>query len=177
MNAESNADLMTEDIEEPVNEERPDETTAPPLLEAQERIAELEKGLLYLQADFHNYRRRKEEEFVAQQKYNAAQLLKDLLPILDNFERALQAAEQSQSFEKLIAGVQGTQKQLSAFLSKAGVSPIDSLGKEFDPTFHEAIGRSADSDAPENTVAEELQKGYMLHDRVLRPAMVKVAGG
>ncbi len=171
---EPTTDAPEEVSQEPIVEEIPAED---PLATAQAQIAELEKSLLYAQADFNNYRRRKEEEFVAQQKYIAGQLLKDLLPILDNFERALQFAEQSQSFEKLIAGVQGTQKQLATFLTKAGVTPIEALGQEFDPTYHEAIGHTEDTDAPENTVTEELQKGYMLHDRVLRPAMVKVAGG
>ncbi len=174
---EENSAYQPDDAPENTDENVWEEALTDPLAEAQARIAELEKGILYLQADFSNYRRRKEEEFIAQQKYIAGQLLKDLLPILDNFERALQFAERTQSFEKLVAGVQGTQKQLSAFLSKAGVTSIETLGKEFDPTYHEAIGHTEGSDAPENTVTEELQKGYLLHDRVLRPAMVKVSGG
>ncbi|MCX6380867.1 MAG: nucleotide exchange factor GrpE [Armatimonadetes bacterium] len=166
-----------EAVKEEQEENSAAEMTVDPIAEAQARIAELEKSLVYLQSDFHNYRRRKEEDFIAQQKYIAGQLLKDLLPILDNFERALQFAEQTQSFEKLVSGVQGTQKQLATFLTKAGITPIEALGQEFDPTYHEAIGHTADSDQPENTITEELQKGYLLHGRVLRPTVVKVAGG
>lgn len=172
-----NSATQLDDAPENTSENLQEENLEDLLAGAEARIAELEKGILYVQADFNNYRRRKEEEFIAQQKYIASQLLKELLPIVDNFERALQFAQQTQSFERLIAGVQGTQKQLAAFLSKAGVTPIEALGAEFDPTYHEAIGHTEGSDLPENTVAEELQKGYLLHDRVLRPAMVKVAGG
>ncbi len=146
------------------------------LASAQDKIAELEKTRLYIQAEFQNYRRRRDDEFVAQQKYIAGTLFKDLLPVLDNFDRALQAAELSQNFEKLIAGVQGTLKQMQVFLEKSGIAPIEVLGKEFDPEFHEAIGYMEESDLPPNTVAVEIQRGYMIHERVLRPALVKVSG-
>ena len=147
------------------------------LNEADAKIESLQKDLLYLQADFQNYRRRKEDEAIAQQKYVAANLLKELLPILDNFERALQAAEQTQNFDKLIGGVQGTLKQWNACLERTGVTPIETVGKEFNPQFHEAIGYTEASDLPPNTVAEEVQRGYMIHDRILRPALVKVSQG
>lgn len=143
---------------------------------AQTQIAELEKARIYQQAEFQNYRRRRDEEFVAQQKYIAGTLFKDLLPVLDNFERALQAAEQTQNFDKLINGVQGTMKQLRTFLEKSGIAPIEAVGKEFDPEFHEAIGTVEDSEQPPNTVVEELQRGYVIHERVLRPTLVKISG-
>ena len=139
------------------------------------KLEKAEKDNLYLQAEFQNYRRRKEDEFKSQQKYLSENLLKEILPAVDNFERALLAAEQSQSFDKLISGVNGTLKQLHTLLLKAGVAPIEAVGKEFDPNFHEAIGHVDDSVHPANTVAEEVQRGYLLHDRVLRPALVKVA--
>ena len=139
------------------------------------KLEKADKDNLYLQAEFQNYRRRKEEEFKSQQKFLSENLLKEILPAVDNFERALLAAEQSQSFDKLISGVNGTLKQLHTLLSKAGVAPIEAVGKEFDPNFHEAIGHVDDSAHPSNTVAEEVQRGYLLHDRVLRPALVKVA--
>ena len=139
------------------------------------QLDKAEKEQLYLQAEFQNYRRRKEEEFKSQQKFLSEKLIKEMLPAVDNFERALLAAEQNQSFEKLIGGVNGTLKQLHTLLSNAGVAPIEAVGKEFDPNFHEAIGHTDDSAHPANTVAEEVQRGYTLHDRVLRPALVKVA--
>ena len=139
------------------------------------KLEKADKDNLYLQAEFQNYRRRKEEEFKSQQKFLSENLLKEMLPAVDNFERALLAAEQNQSFEKLIGGVNGTLKQLHTLLSKAGVTPIEAVGKEFDPNFHEAIGHVEGNAYPSNTVAEEAQRGYLLHDRVLRPALVKVA--
>ena len=145
------------------------------LEEAKSRTEQVEKALLYTQAEFQNYRRRKEDEFKSQQKFLTENLLKEILPVVDNFERALQAAEQNQSFEKLIGGVNGTLKQLHTFLQKSGVTPLEVVGKEFDPNFHEAIGHTEGSAYPANTVAEEIQRGYAIHDRVLRPALVKVA--
>jgi molecular chaperone GrpE len=145
------------------------------LEEERRRREEAEKRLTYLQAEFQNFRRRKDEEYAALQKFGNSELLKNLLPILDNFERALAAAEQTKNFDALVGGVSGTLKQLQAFLKKAGVTPIEALGKEFDPNFHEAIGHTDSGEYPPNTVAEEVQRGYVMHDRVLRPSLVKVA--
>ncbi|HZP81577.1 MAG TPA: nucleotide exchange factor GrpE [Chthonomonadaceae bacterium] len=147
------------------------------LEEMRTRAEEAEKRILYVQAEFQNYRRRKEEEQAGLQKYNNSELIKALLPIIDNFERALAAAEQTRNFDALVGGVSGTLKQLRAFLEKAGVKPIESVGKEFDPNFHEAIGHTDSDEYPANTVAEEVQKGYVMHDRVLRPSLVKVSQG
>jgi molecular chaperone GrpE len=108
-------------------------------------------------------------------KYANSELIKSLLPVVDNFERAIQAAEQTRNFDALIGGISGTMKQIQAFLQKAGVTPIEATGKEFDPNFHEAIGHVEGSGLPANTVAEEVQRGYLMHDRVLRPSLVKVA--
>lgn len=147
------------------------------LEDARRQIEELKKQVLYSQAEFQNFRRRKEDEHKDLAKYANSELIKSLLPILDNFERALQAAEQTRNFDALIGGVSGTSKQLQAFLKKAGVTPIEAVGKDFDPNYHEAIGHSEDSGLPANTVAEEVQRGYVMHDRVLRPALVRVAQG
>ena len=145
--------------------------------DARRQIEELKKQVLYGQAEFQNFRRRKEDEHKDLARYANGELIKTLLPILDNFDRALQAAEQTRNFDALIGGVSGTSKQLQTFLQKAGVTPIETLGKDFDPNFHEAIGHSDDPAYSANTVAEEVQRGYLMHDRVLRPALVKVAQG
>jgi len=145
--------------------------------EARRQIEEIQKQLLYSQAEFQNFRRRKEDEQRDLARFANAELIRSLLPILDNFDRALQAAEKSRNFDALVGGVSGTSKQLQTFLQKAGVTPIESVGKEFDPNFHEAIGHADNSDLPPNTVADEVQRGYMMHDRVLRPALVRVAQG
>jgi len=146
------------------------------LEEARARVEEAEKRLLYAQAEFQNVMRRRDEQARADQKYANGELIKSLLPILDNFDRALKAAEQTHSFDALIGGVSGTHKQMLTFLEKAGVLPIEAVGKEFNPIYHEAIGHAEVSEYPANTVAEEVQRGYVMHDRILRPAMVKVAG-
>jgi len=145
--------------------------------DARRQIDELKKQVLYSHAEFQNFRRRKEDEQRELAKFANAELIRSILPILDNFNRALQAAEQTRNFDALIGGVSGTSKQLHTFLQKAGVSPIEALGKDFDPNFHEAIGHSDDPAYAPNTVAEEVQRGYLMHDKVLRPALVRVAQG
>jgi molecular chaperone GrpE len=136
-----------------------------------------EKRLLYLQAEFQNYRRRMTEEKASLDKFAGEKVIKELLPIVDNFERGLNAAKTTSNFDALVGGVSGVLKQMDALLQKSGVTPIEAVGKEFDPNLHEAIGMAEDSDLPANTVAEELQRGYLLHDRVLRPSLVKVSQG
>jgi molecular chaperone GrpE len=145
--------------------------------DARRQIEELKKQVLYSHAEFQNFRRRKEDEQKDLAKFANAEMIRSLLPILDNFDRALQAAEQTRNFDALIGGVSGTSKQLQSFLQKAGVTPIEVLGKDFDPNFHEAIGHSDDPDYAANTVAEEVQRGYLMHEKVLRPALVRVAQG
>lgn len=153
-------------------------------VEAQERIAELEKQVkseheqrLRTLAEFQNFRRRMEEENRRHAQFANEELIRALLPVLDNFERALAAADKNKSFEALMGGVAMTHRQLMDLLKKSGVEPIETKGKAFDPNFHEAVDRVADSDQPDNTIVQELQKGYMMNSRVLRPSLVKVAGG
>ncbi len=138
---------------------------------------EAEQKVLYIAAEFQNFRRRRDDEMKELQKFANSELVRSVLPVLDNFERALAAAERTSNFDSLLAGVSGTMKQLQTALQKAGVVPIDAIGKEFDPNFHEAIGHTEGSELPANTVAEEVQRGYVMHDRVLRPSLVKVSQG
>ena len=145
--------------------------------ELKTRAEEAEKRLIYAQAEFQNVTRRNMEQTRNEQKYANSEFIKNLLPVLDNFERALKAAEQTKNYDAIIGGVNGTLKQLMSALQKAGVTPIEAIGQEFDPSYHEAIGHTESAEFPANTVAEELQKGYIMHDRVLRPALVKVAQG
>ena len=147
------------------------------LEEARRLKEEADKRLVYTQAEFQNFRRRKEEESKDLQRFGNSEMIQALFPVVDNFERALSAAEKTKNFDALVGGVSGTLKQLQTFLQKAGVTPIEALGKEFDPNFHEAIGHTESSEYGANKVAEEVQRGYMLHDRVLRPTLVKVSNG
>ncbi len=144
------------------------------LVKANHKADDQEKKLIYLQADYQTYRRRRDEEYKTILKTANTDLIKSFLPIVDNLERALKAAEQTSNLDALVSGINGTLKQLHTFLQSAGVSHIEALGKEFDPNYHEAIGHAEDDDLPPNTVAEEVQRGYILHEKVLRPSLVKV---
>ena len=129
---------------------------------------------LRLLADFENFRKRTEREKAEFFRYAVAGVLKDILPVLDNFERALEHAEEGDDFHK---GVLMIYKQLLDTLQKHGLKPIDQVGAHFDPNIHEAVVREEDPSVPSHTVTAILQKGYFLHDRLLRPALVKVAVG
>jgi len=125
-------------------------------------------------ADFDNFRKRSEREKADFYKYAVSSVLKDILPVLDNFDRALDHAAEGDEFHK---GVLLIYKQLYELLQKNGLKPIDDTGVHFDPNIHEAVIREEDDSVPNHTVTAVLQKGYFLHDRLLRPALVKVAVG
>jgi len=125
-------------------------------------------------ADFENFRRRMEREKADFHRYALTNVIKDLLPVLDNFDRALEHAEEGDDFHK---GVSLIYKQLFDVLKRNGVRTIEETNVPFDPNIHEAVIREEDSTVPSHTVTMVLQKGYFLHDRLLRPAMVKVAVG
>jgi|ERR1700677_2749354 molecular chaperone GrpE len=133
---------------------------------------ELRDRLARAQAEFDNARKRASKEQQEFREYAAADTIKSLLPVLDSFERALQAASNAAEFRN---GVDLIYKQLQSALEKLSLQPIKAKGELFDPHVHEAIEMVETSDAPDHQVIEELQRGYKLKDRLLRPAMVKVA--
>ena len=135
---------------------------------------ELKNRYLRTLADFDNLRKRTEREKTDFFRYATAAVLKDVLPVLDNFDRALEHSEEGDDFHK---GVEMIYKQLQDVLYKHGLRAIDESGVHFDPNFHEAVVREEDPSVPSHTVTAILQKGYFLHDRLLRPALVKVAVG
>jgi molecular chaperone GrpE len=135
---------------------------------------DLKNRYLRTLADFDNLRKRTEREKADFFRYATSAVLKDLLPILDNFDRALEHSVADDEFHK---GVELIYKQLYDVLYKHGLRPIDEVGVHFDPNIHEAVMREEDATVPSHTVTMILQKGYFLHDRLLRPAMVKVAVG
>lgn len=139
-----------------------------------QQLAEKHDSLLRTMADFDNFRRRTRQEMEEIRRIALEEFLRSLLRVMDNFERALQAAEESQSFEKLMEGVQLTYRQLQSLLREAGVQPIEAVGKPFDPNFHEAVQRVESPEHPDETVLEEVERGYMIQSRVLRPSRVKV---
>lgn len=175
------------DVNEEVTEaeevvvEEVDSSNEETLNEDQQRILELEAKLeeasqknLRLQADYDNFRRRTREEQAASLKYKSQSLLEQLLPALDNFERALKTEATNDQAKTLIQGMEMVYRQLSDALKQEGLTEIPSVGQTFDPNLHQAVMQVEDSEFESNTVIEELQKGYMLKDRVIRPAMVKV---
>jgi molecular chaperone GrpE len=137
------------------------------------RAEEYFERLARLQADFDNFRRRTRQEKEEFYKYASERLISALLPVLDNFERALVA--ESGSIDSLKSGVQMIFRQLQEALAAEGLTPVPSVGGQFDPQKHEAALRDESGDHPDNTILEELRRGYYLKDKVIRPAMVKVA--
>ena len=137
-------------------------------------LKEKSDRILRLQADFENFRRRTAKEKEELAAVITQNILGDLLPLLDNFERAM-AVEQSdgEAFQK---GVEMIFTQLREVLDKHGLQSIEAEGQTFDPNFHQAVMRVEDSDAPDGTITQVLQKGYQAKGRVIRPAMVQVAG-
>jgi molecular chaperone GrpE len=133
--------------------------------------------LLRVSAEFENYKKRTAREMAEFKKYANQSLLRELLPIIDNLDLAIKAAtEAADSTDAyLLDGVELTRKEILKVFENFHVEPIDSLGKPFDPNFHEAVMREESDEHPENTVVNELQKGYLMHDRLLRPSMVVVA--
>lgn len=141
------------------------------------KLADTEAQLQRSQADFANYRRRMAAEQERWGDRAVARLARDLLPVADNLERALDALASSQdaASDAFREGVQLTLRQLLDTLAAYGIQPIDAVGRPFDPRIHEAVGRLETDAVPEDHVAAELQRGYTFKDEVLRPSMVQVA--
>lgn len=132
--------------------------------------------LLRLSAEFDNYKKRTSREMREVVKYANEKLLKELLSVVDNLERAIVAAsEKKSSDDALLEGVTLTLNEMLKLLERHAVVPVKAMGEPFDPAFHQAMMQEVDNDKPENTVIRELQKGYLIHDRLLRPAMVGVS--
>ena len=161
---------------------------AQPVADADEAVAAAQKErdaykdqFLRAVADFDNYRKRIERERRELSEYATADVLLDLLPIIDNFERALSAsapgatADKQPDMEAFKRGIELIHKQTLDLLRKRGVTRIDALGADFDPNVHQAVIHEPSEEHREGEVMEELQRGYKLGDRLLRPAMVKVA--
>ena len=148
------------------------------LEEAKKKISELQEAFLRNQADLQNYKRRKEEEISKMLKYSEEDIVKDFLPIIDNFERAIKMDDNDLSDEvsKFLEGFKIIYTNTLGLLEKYEVKEIKADGVEFDPTYHHAVLTEHDESKPEGVVLEVLQKGYMYKDKVIRPSMVKVNG-
>lgn len=144
------------------------------LKELQERLEEKENKLLRVQADFENYKRRARLDLEVAEKYRSQRIISDLPLALDNFERALQIDPDNEQTKSLLQGMEMVHRQILEALKNEGVEQIPSVGEQFDPNMHQAVMQVEDEAYESNAVVEELQKGYKLKDRVIRPSMVKV---
>ena len=142
---------------------------------AQEELQILQDKYMRLAAEFDNYKRRAQKDQRDAIRYANESLLKNLLPTIDNLERAIKSGIDAGASGALIEGVELTHKQFLETVGKLGVRQISSTGNPFDPTMHQAVAQVESASVEPNTVVEEFQKGYFLHDRILRPAMVTVA--
>lgn len=178
---------MNEELQQETTEETEVETTDTEATEEvvvdekEQKIAELEAKLaeedaryLRLRADYDNLTRRNRLDREAAEKYRAQSVLTELLPVLDNLDRALQVEVTSEEAVSLYKGVQMVYEQLLAATEKEGLVRIPAEGEAFDPTVHQAVMQEQDSEKETGIILRELQKGYLLKDRVLRPSMVSV---
>ena len=170
---EEGVDSVDEETEvsdrEPTVEER--------AADAESKYKEMQDRYLRLNAEFDNYKKRMMRENSDRLKYFNMELIKELLPSVDNLERAIShAGDENSDLENMIEGLQMVYKGMQEAFGKFGVSEIESIGKEFDPNCHQAVGMIESQEVPENHVAEECLKGYYLHDRIIRPTMVRVSG-
>ena len=139
-----------------------------------ERIAELEDRVKRQLAEFENFRNRSEKEKASMYELGAKSVIEKILPVIDNFERGLASISEEEQDSPVATGMQMIYKQLSTELENIGVKPIEAVGKEFDPNYHNAVMQMESDEYESGTVAQELQKGYLYHDTVIRHSMVGV---
>ena len=146
------------------------------LAEAQQEAKDFHDRMLRMAAELENYKKRAARELDDTRKYATENLIRQLLTVVDNLERAIASASpENQNDQGVVDGVALTLTEITKILEKHYVSPIEALGQPFDPAFHQAMCQEESTDQPPNTVVQEFQKGYLLHDRLLRPAMVVVS--
>jgi len=146
-----------------------------PLAKHEEEVKQLQDRILRQAAEMENTRKRLEREKIDGITFANESLIRELLPVIDNLERALQHGEQDANCRSLLDGVGMTLKSFADVLGKFGCTSFESVGKVFDPNYHEAVMQQESSEYPEKTVLQELQKGYTLRERLIRPALVIVS--
>jgi molecular chaperone GrpE len=174
------AEIAQGDLEEAAFEVDDIDCLKSELERLRKQAADDREQLLRVSAEFENYKKRSLRHMEDFKKYANEALLKELLTVVDNLERAVTSSKSPSAGSPdacIVEGVEMTLKEIMRVLEKFHVTPIDALGKPFDPVFHEAVMREETDAFPENTVCNVLQKGYMIHDRLLRPAMVSVSCG
>ncbi|MDE0788030.1 MAG: nucleotide exchange factor GrpE [SAR324 cluster bacterium] len=141
------------------------------------RAQNMEDRFLRVNAEFENYKKRMIRESSDRLKYFNLDFIKELLPSLDNLERAISHAKsENNDVDSMIEGLEMVNKMTHEVFEKFGVSRVDTIGEVFDPNFHQAVGVVESDSVPENHIVEECLGGYLLHDRIIRPAMVRVSG-
>ena len=168
------SESSTEVDETVIEEEATVEDTVQNNSELEGKLEEAENRYLRLYADFENFRRRSQLEREAGEKYRAQSLITNLLPAIDNFERAMQIEPDNEQAKALLKELKWCIEALSKHLKQEGAEQIEAVGQEFDPNLHQAVMQTEDEEYGSNIVVEEFQKGYKLKDRVIRPSMVKV---
>lgn len=156
-------------------EQKTEEKTIDPMEQLKMDMELLNDKYLRLNAEFQNYRKRVEKEKSDIFKYGQEKFMIEMLPIMDNFERALHASEQENTESKVVDGVVMIKKSLDEFFERNGVKKIEAIGMPFDPVKHHAVMSVESEDHSSDHVVEVLQDGYALNDKVIRPCMVKVA--
>ena len=155
-------------------EEIPDEVKKE-IEEKDAKIKSLEDRILYLQADFENFKKMKIKERQDTLKFGNETLIKELLPVLDNLELALKHSESTEDYKGIHDGVKLILNEFMKALEKSGVKPVEAVGQKFDPNFHEALFQEENEEMEPDTVVSELQRGYLLNDRLIRASRVGVS--
>lgn len=178
--AETSEDCRTEDTETCLDQEQSEQQEQVPEQDIEEQLEQLEEEkarmvqqLLRLKADFENYRRRMNNQLESIRLGANEQLIRDLLPVLDNFERAMQAVGGEQAEDPFFQGMEMVHRGLQEALANHGLRPIEAVGQPFDPNLHEAVAIHGDA-GQELKVLAQMQTGYLLHDKVLRHTKVLV---
>lgn len=161
------------EVTEAAKEENQEQQDEYALLKTQ--YDELNNNFIRLAADFDNYRKRQAQEREALLKYGAQECMKKIIEVVDNFDRAMQSVDKIEDIAKMKESFFVLNKQLMDSLTKLGLEQIKAVGEKFDPNMHEAVMQTQTDEYEEDTIIKELQKGYKLGDKVLRPAMVDVA--
>ena len=170
-----NIETVEENIEETAAEKVKEEASVSELDKVKQDYDNLNNQYLRLAADFDNYRKRQAQEREALLNYGAQECMKKIIEVVDNFDRAMQSVEKIDSVEKMKESFVVLNKQLMDSLTKLGLEQIKAVGEKFDPNIHEAVMQTQTDEYEEDTIVAELQKGYKLGEKVLRPAMVNVA--
>lgn len=175
---DESTEAVEQDITETVAPEAPveasEEETTDELTETKKSLEAAEEKYLRLYAEFENYKKRTRAELDTERTYRAQSVLRDILPAIDNIERALAQKGESEAFKSLHKGVEMVYESLLSSLKDNGLEVIEALDQPFDPNIHQAVMQEHDENKDSGIVLDELQKGYKLKERVLRPSMVKV---